>query len=1342
MDRGKNKKMLAIVLTTIMLGASLATVSAALVPAMDQTAKEVKATGSGTNPLTTDKTEPASYLKDVPAGTAKSTGSTPIPDKQEPAWFDPPNVPEIAQRNAAKDSSRIYVESNEDHVVLALGTNTTGFKRFPAADPNMTDGLKSGQSITLTVQLADGLMDNITPIWQGGITSNHGIGGNGPGPTITVTWTWKDSNGNPVKTGASGSSFQVQYNDGTPGNKNINGSYQLGPLAPTLSPAGLSKLTFCFDGVPAIPPYSGKVYPANGKPPGSCDVYPVYIQHDVVPTVAVTPDPANAGDAVTISGTVKDDEKQAVPNEGLVISYENPKGQYTTIGQKMPAGMYLDDVVVMAGPTEILNDNFEEGFDAKTWSHSGQFDSWEDAIPALGPKGCHSPVKCAGTGVSRGAYELQTDSYLDTPNLNLSGFGTATLNFWYWLDIAQNDKVQVEATPDGGLHFYTLQAAFTKSQLTWTNVVIDLTSIPDPKKPTQTIQFAGQPNVKVRFHIISIGFSIYTDPEGDYTFSYTVPRESIPARHNIKVVHPKTHLYLGALTNTSLRVRRITHFEFIADNASQVAFRNKWVDPEMKAKLVDNMGEVPLNSIEGLPQSYLVRVFWNPVLNDITQIPVSVDSKTITLGSSNESRNGWVLVSYLVPLSQPLGYAGVLFKYDGSDYYKPVSNTTSYAVKAHTQINAPPPEQLKFYRGSNINLIGTLVIVPSESQVDPKGDPVPYKDIRIYWESKELTRATTDKLGKFARAFYVVTSYALGRVQVRFVFEGDFPYMPIDASFNMSVVSRTYIKFISDHYFKEYKGTTITIKGAIADDLGTAIPDMPVIITKVQRGSEKTLGRATSGGDGSFSMKYKVPFEDRVGNLTISARFDGTDKFEASTNKTNYTVMVDTTIVRVDTTFDVVRGSQMTLTGLLYEDWSGTLGYMVPFEAVTITLGRVPLTTVLTDIDGNFSVRSFVPNQLEVGATEVRLSYNGSQFYTSSHNSSTLYVRSHTLLRFAKIFPNQTTFDKDGTIGGEVQLTDDIGNPLGNQTIKIFWAKQGEDPVAVATDRSKEIKINKTDNSGKVYFNITYHDGIPQDNVQLENRSFYAIFDGYFINTTFGISSEILIHSMANRTFQYRVYAKLIPQNYFLLILLLVVSIVCVVVGYMFYEMNKRRALRGMQTIIRKAADQLVAGNEYAAVIFKAYRKLAANMKRYGYMRRDSETFREFEDAIRQALPIDQHAMDDFIAVLEEARYSSHEMGEPDRDRAIESLRRVQFSLEKIVLSEDQLKNIQTRAAELSAADEAEPIIIVDGKRVGGPVAAPPKPGAGVPPPRPGAGAPPPKPYAGVPPPKPMGPAK
>jgi hypothetical protein len=50
-------------------------------------------------------------------------------------------------------------------------------------------------------------------------------------------------------------------------------------------------------------------------------------------------------------------------------------------------------------------------------------------------------------------------------------------------------------------------------------------------------------------------------------------------------------------------------------------------------------------------------------------------------------------------------------------------------------------------------------------------------------------------------------------------------------------------------------------------------------------------------------------------------------------------------------------------------------------------------------------------------------------------------------------------------------------------------------------------------------------------------------------------------------------------------------------------------------------------------------------------------------------------------------------MGEPDRNRAIEALRAVQYSLEKVILTAEQLALIQDKAEALP--EEAEPEIFV-----------------------------------------------
>jgi len=108
----------------------------------------------------------------------------------------------------------------------------------------------------------------------------------------------------------------------------------------------------------------------------------------------------------------------------------------------------------------------------------------------------------------------------------------------------------------------------------------------------------------------------------------------------------------------------------------------------------------------------------------------------------------------------------------------------------------------------------------------------------------------------------------------------------------------------------------------------------------------------------------------------------------------------------------------------------------------------------------------------------------------------------------------------------------------------------------------------------------------------------------------------------------------------------------------------------------RKAAEQALRAeletvfrtkNEYGLVIFKAYERMAMNLERYCGARQDGETIRQYFQRLASSVPLDGKALVDFQAQFEQARYSQMVMGEADRGRAINALRAVQYSLEKIL---------------------------------------------------------------------------
>lgn len=117
---------------------------------------------------------------------------------------------------------------------------------------------------------------------------------------------------------------------------------------------------------------------------------------------------------------------------------------------------------------------------------------------------------------------------------------------------------------------------------------------------------------------------------------------------------------------------------------------------------------------------------------------------------------------------------------------------------------------------------------------------------------------------------------------------------------------------------------------------------------------------------------------------------------------------------------------------------------------------------------------------------------------------------------------------------------------------------------------------------------------------------------------------------------------------------------------------RRSKRLREFSNIFGYAAELLAAGDEIRQAIFTCYEGLVTVLQRRGFLRRDFETVREFEVAIRQALPIREEALVSLDRVFEEARYSSHELGESERERA-------KAALADVLRAIDELREIPDR---------------------------------------------------------------
>ncbi|MEC7098566.1 MAG: DUF4129 domain-containing protein, partial [Candidatus Thermoplasmatota archaeon] len=101
-------------------------------------------------------------------------------------------------------------------------------------------------------------------------------------------------------------------------------------------------------------------------------------------------------------------------------------------------------------------------------------------------------------------------------------------------------------------------------------------------------------------------------------------------------------------------------------------------------------------------------------------------------------------------------------------------------------------------------------------------------------------------------------------------------------------------------------------------------------------------------------------------------------------------------------------------------------------------------------------------------------------------------------------------------------------------------------------------------------------------------------------------------------------------------------------VGLLLYRRRQQATLmEEAAEVFAYTAELLAAGDSVREAIFQCYTDLCVVLQKREFLRRDFETVREFEAAIRQAMPaVSEEALVALDNVFEQARYGRDEMSE------------------------------------------------------------------------------------------------
>lgn len=756
-----------------------------------------------------------------------------------------------------------------------------------------------------------------------------------------------------------------------------NGTFQFTILFD--KPAGEYGLSLVFEGYPPSRPL---IYP-----PLTYTVL-VNVNHPSIIDVGATPDPVTVGQDLVITTGITDDTDRPVTDVPVQILFDD------VLQGRAARGVFIDRVEMKGAD---FSDDFETEGD-NGWSAHSSPDSWADVqwehggvTYGTGPPPLLRGNRTWGT-VMDGNYRRGAWSYLYSPLIDIGGAGPYHLRFRAWWDLHwEHDMAYVMASGDGGVTWNESTAyVFTEG---------GLSSVEWEWLDYNVSNHAGSRNLRLAFVFKSANWTTTLDsPDLEYTFR--IPEDAPAGHHDVVVTFGGNLWHEPSSTIERVRVKRTTHFEFEVGTETKTVHRNQptW----FRARLVDNMGQVLEEWIDGQRQFYTVAIYWKRSWTIHDELPPRIGPPNVV-----DNGTGEVLALYVVDGEEVLGPANVTFRFPGSDFYTSCQMTDVYQVKAHLQVSVPPKENRSFHRGQAIDLGAELRVVPGESiGDDDKGDLLTGVYVEIYWNGQQMAygRDRSDYLN--VTDHLVPSNHSTGPVDVTFVFDGSDIYEPFEQHVTYYVISATHI-ILMDKTVR--KGEWVTIEGVILDERNEPVPHVPVYIVW-KRAPE--IGRATSASDGTFSLQYYVEYEDRVGNVTVLARFKGDQVYEPSEGYATFKVTIRTILERRDRAFNIIMGEQLQVSAKLYEDWGGYRGSEVQRELVSLVIGGETVATKRTAFDGTVSFSVPVDGlDLDGGYVDLVLAFDGAEHYLASINTTTVFVRADILVTMSVIQLNGRPFD-------------------------------------------------------------------------------------------------------------------------------------------------------------------------------------------------------------------------------------------------------------------------------------------------------------------------------------------
>ena len=742
--------------------------------------------------------------------------------------------------------------------------------------------------------------------------------------------------------------------------------------------------------------------------------------------------------------------------------------------------------------------------------------------------------------------------------------------------------------------------------------------------------------------------SVETDNmTGAYSIAYTLPEDTAAGPHLIRVEFRGGREWVDPVgygdTNNP---------EYYMPSSATVDFN---VSVPTKILLLTASGDADRETTMTI-QGRLLDVVDNPLPN--MTIEVWLGGQWLTNTTTDEV--GEFSAVHPVPADAPLGPVVLETRFTGTVAYLPSNASGLWEIFS--------PVLVTVDISSPVAVNETVLI--SGSVVDNQLTGIPNHEVQLVVEGIVINTLPTDANGDFTYEWVVPDIFDFGnRTLVAEVAPQGY-YRSGEGNVSFFLSHRSWVTLLFEDGIDATRGDTWDLSGRLYD-FDTVDRDGLVGFELLVQLDGTTLFTTTTGADGAWSATVPATMDLTRGQHTISVVFEGTQAHLPAEAENSVRVWADL-LIQVD---PATRSSVVTRSDGVFEPvfYSGSIqevgGSGEVFENLLLSIGngsdcesgregaRCFATSTVAWSNGNFSLEATAPYWLEVGSQ---------YFFLDVARNDTLYLNAASI--------SQTVFVQvDAVI--TVDLLDIVENEqeeVGGSLTVIAEDTQaglpGIDIVVYLYDANQSQLANRgaqTDENGRATFvfeaDPPYGDAdvwgqLTMDIIVNDPRLSAQSIQAFETLRSEGFAPQYEFEEAQAET----------PWWSYLLVLVLAALIAG---GVVMYRRKKLAddLLKDAAEVFAYTAELLAAGDAIREAIFTCYQDLCGLLQQRGFLRRDFETVREFEFAIRQALQgVSEDALTALDNTFEMARYSREEMGAQHQDVALQALNRMAGELAQI----------------------------------------------------------------------------